>query len=128
VVAFGLLDVFWSMLWFFLFVMWIILIIRVFSDIFRSDDLGGFAKVLWMCFVIFLPLLGVFIYIMARGASMTDRALKDAQQQQEAFSSYVRQTAGTPGIADELAKLNELRASGAITAEDFEAAKAKILS
>ncbi len=127
-VAFGLLDVFFTMLWFFLFVVWIILIIRVFSDIFRSDDLGGYAKVLWMTFVIFLPLLGVFIYIMARGASMTDRAMKDAEKQEDAFSSYVRQTAGTPSVADELAKLNELRASGAITAEDYDAAKAKILS
>ena len=104
--AFGLLDVFFSMIWFFLFVMWIVLVIRVFGDIFRSDDMGGFLKVIWMLFVMAVPLLGVFMYIILRGRTMTANDLKAAQAQQEAFNAYVRQAAGSPaGVADELAKL-----------------------
>jgi ABC-type multidrug transport system fused ATPase/permease subunit len=127
--AFGLLDVFFAMLWFFLFVTWIIIMIRVISDIFRSHDLGGFAKVLWLLFIIAFPLIGALIYIIARGRSMTERDLKEAQRQEEAFSAYVRQTAGTStSVADDLAKLTQLRDAGTISAEDYEAAKSKLLS
>ena len=121
-------GVFWSMLYFFLFFIWIMLLFRVFADIFRSHDMGGFAKALWVVFVIVAPFLGVFIYIIARGKSMGERDMAQAQAQQEAFKSYVQQTAATGGTADELAKLADLMNSGAITQAEYDAAKAKVLS
>ncbi len=123
-----LLGMFWTMLWFFLFFVWIMLLFRVFADIFRSHDMGGVAKTLWVLFVIFLPFLGVFVYLIARGNQMTDHAVQDAQRQQAAFDSYVRQTAGKAGPADQLAQLVTLRDSGAISAEEYEAGKSKILA
>ena len=127
--AFGLLDVLWSMIWFFLFIMWIMLVIRVFADIFRSKDLGGFAKTIWILFVMFLPLLGVFVYLIARGGKMAENDIAQAKAQEEAFSSYVRQAAGSSGgVADELGKLAALRDAGTITNEDYAAAKAKLLA
>lgn len=121
-------GVFWSMLYFFLFFIWIMLLFRVFADIFRSHDMGGFAKALWIVFVIVAPFLGVFIYIIVRGKSMGERDMAQAQAQQEAFKSYVQQTAATGGTADELAKLADLMNSGAITQAEYDAAKAKVLS
>ena len=115
------------MLWFFLFFIWIWLLITVFIDIFRSHDMGGFAKALWVIFVIVLPFLGVFVYLIARGSKMQDRATKDAQQQDQAFRSYVQDAAGSTSSADQLAKLADLKASGAITEEEFQAGKAKVL-
>jgi len=115
------------MLWFFLFVIWIMILFRVFADIFRSHDMGGFAKTLWIIFVIFLPFLGVLVYVIARGDNMTKHAMEDAKAQDEAFQTYVQQTAGTSGPADELTKLAALRDSGQITPAEFEAGKAKIL-
>jgi hypothetical protein len=82
-------GIFWSMLYFFIFFMWIMLLFRVFADIFRSHDLGGFAKTLWFLFVIVVPFLGVFIYVIARGKSMSERDIAQAQAQQDAFASYV---------------------------------------
>jgi len=122
-----LLGVFWSMLIFFLFFAWLVLLFRVFADIFRSQDMGGWAKALWSIFVILLPLLGVFIYVIVNGKSMGDRAAADAQQQQAALDTYVRQTAGTAGPADELAKLAALRDNGTLTDAEFAAQKAKLL-
>jgi hypothetical protein len=121
-------GVFWSMLYFFMFFIWIMLLFRVFADIFRSHDMGGGAKTLWFLFVILVPFLGVFIYVIVRGKSMGERDMAQAQAQNEAFKSYVQQTAGGGGTADELAKLAELKSSGAITDAEFEAAKAKALS
>ena len=121
-------GVFWSMLYFFLFFIWIMLLFRIFADIFRSHDMGGFAKALWIVFVIVAPFLGVFIYIIVRGKSMGERDMAQAQAQQEAFKSYVQQTAATGGTADELAKLADLMNSGAITQAEYDAAKAKVLS
>ena len=129
--AFGLLDLFWSMLWFFLFVAWISLVIRVFADIFRSDDLGGVSKVVWVLLVIFLPLFGVLMYTIARGGKMTEHAINDAQRRDDAFAAYVQQAAGSAGgsgSADELAKLVALRDQGVLTPDEFAAAKAKALS
>ena len=122
------LGVFWTMLEFFLFFIWIWLLIIVFADIFRSRDMGGFAKALWVIFVIVLPLLGVLVYFIARGASMHERAAERAQQQDQAFQAYVQRAAGSTSVADEVAKLSDLKASGAITEEEFQAGKAKILS
>jgi hypothetical protein len=121
-------GVFWSMLYFFIFFIWIMLLFRVFADIFRSHDMGGFAKTLWFLFVIIVPFLGVFIYVIVRGKSMGERDMAQAQAQQEAFQTYVKQTAGSGGTADELAKLADLKSSGAITDAEYEAAKAKALA
>ncbi len=127
--TYPLLSIFWTMLEFFFFVLWIWLLIYIFMDIFRSHDMGGFAKALWVLFVIILPFLGVLIYLIARGGSMHERAEKQAQQQQQAFDDYVKQAAGSGGnSADELAKLADLKAKGVLTDAEFEAQKAKILS
>ncbi len=125
-----ILDFFLTMLYFFLFIIWIWLLITVFIDIFRSRDMGGFAKALWVIFVIILPFLGVFVYLIARGGKMHERAAQDAAQQQQAFDEYVRQAAGTPGnsTADQLSKLADLKSQGVITDAEFEAQKSKVLA
>jgi hypothetical protein len=124
-----ILSIFWTMLEFFLFFLWIWLLIVVFSDIFRSRDLGGLAKALWVLFVIIIPYLGVLIYLIARGGSMHERAEEQVARQQKAFDEYVKQTAGSGGnSADELAKLADLKSKGVLTDAEFEAQKAKILS
>lgn len=125
--TYPLLSIFWTMLEFFLFFLWIWLLIVVFSDIFRSHDMGGLAKALWIIFVIIIPYLGVFVYVIARGGSMHERAAAQAQQQQKAFDSYVQQAAGGSSTADQLAKLAELKDKGTITDAEFAAEKAKIL-
>ena len=125
--SYPLLDIFWTMLWFFLFFAWIWLLIIVFGDIFRSHDLGGWAKALWTIFVVLVPWLGVLVYLIARGGKMQDRAAKEAQQQDQAFRSYVQDVATPTNSADQLAKLADLKASGAISDEEFQTAKAKLL-
>jgi hypothetical protein len=125
--TYPLLDLFWTMLEIFLFFIWIFLLFWVFMDIFRSRDMGGGAKALWVIFIIILPFLGIFVYLIARGGSMHERQVAAAQAQQQAFDSYVRETAGTSS-ADQLAKLADLKASGAITDDEFNQAKAKILA
>src|SRR6478752_6871207 len=116
------------MLWFFLFFILIWLLITVFSDIFRSHDMGGFAKAIWVIFVIFLPFLGVFVYLIARGDKMTEHAIASAQQQQQQFDAYVKQTASSASVADQLTQLAALRDAGTISPADYEAGKAKILA
>jgi hypothetical protein len=126
-----LLGAFWTLLWLFIWVVWIIVLIRILADIFRSHDLGGWGKALWLIFVIILPFLGVFVYLIARGKGMAERDLRQAQAQDEAFRSYVQQAAGSGGgggSADELVKLADLRDRGVITPAEFEAQKAKILA
>ena len=124
-----ILGLFWSMMMFFLWIAWLMLLFNIIIDIFRSKDLGGFAKAGWMFLVIILPLLGVLIYIIARGDSMTERKVADAQAQQSDFDSYVRSVASSStGVAEELTKLGELQASGVITAEEFQSQKAKLLA
>jgi ABC-type multidrug transport system fused ATPase/permease subunit len=126
---FGTGQVFLSMLYFFLFFILIWLLIIVFSDIFRSHDMGGFAKAIWVIFVIILPYLGVLVYLIARGHKMQEHAVQAAQQQDAAFKQYVQQAAGTSGgTADELARLADLKANGTLTDAEFEQAKAKLLS
>ena len=122
-------QMFWSFLWFTLFFIWIWLLISVFADIFRSADLGGWGKTLWCIFVIVVPYLGVFVYLIARGHSMTDRTIQQAQAQQAAQAEYIRTVAGDPrGAAGEIAKVSELHDRGAITDAEFEVLKAKALS
>ncbi len=125
-----ILDFFLTMLYFFLFVIWIWLLFMVFIDIFRSHDMGGWAKALWVIFIVVLPFLGVFVYLIARGGKMHERAARDAAQQQKAFDSYVQQAAGTTGnsAADQLSKLADLKSQGVITDAEFEAQKSKILA
>jgi hypothetical protein len=122
-----MLGLFWTMLWWFLLFAWIMLLFRVIADIFRSHDMGGFAKTLWIIFVIIAPFLGVLVYVLARGDDMAQRDLEDAKAQDAAFQSYVKQTAGAGGTADELSKLAALRDAGQITEAEFAAGKAKIL-
>jgi hypothetical protein len=122
-----ILGLFWTMLIFFLWVAWLILLFRVFIDIFRSD-MGGFAKALWSIFVILAPFLGVFIYVIANGRKMGERDIAVAQQQEAATQAYIRQTVGSGSNADELAKLSSLRDQGVLTDEEFAAQKAKLLS
>jgi ABC-type multidrug transport system fused ATPase/permease subunit len=115
------------MLEIFVFILWIWLLIVIFTDIFRSHDMGGFAKALWVLFVIILPFLGVLIYLIVRGGSMHERAAKAAEQQQQAFDEYVRKTAGGGGSVEALAKQSELKDKGAISDAEFETEKAKLL-
>jgi len=128
--SYPILDIFLTTLYFFLFIIWIWLLITVFIDIFRSRDMGGLAKALWVIFVIVLPFLGVFVYLIARGGKMHERAAAEAAQQQKAFDTYVRQTAGSDGAdtASQLSKLADLKAQGVITDAEFEAQKAKVLA
>jgi ABC-type multidrug transport system fused ATPase/permease subunit len=126
--SYPLLSVFWSMLYFFLWVIWIWILIMVFIDIFRSHDLSGFAKALWFLFVLFIPLIGVLVYLIARGGSMHERAARQAQRQDQEFRAYVQDAAGSQSTADQLSKLADLRDRGVISAEEFEREKAKVLA
>ena len=127
--TYPLADLFGTMLGFFVLVIWIWLLIVVFSDIFRSHDLGGGAKALWVIFVIVLPFLGIFVYLIARGGKMHERAAAQAAEQQKAFDAYVKQTAGTgTDSTEQLAKLADLKKQGVITEAEFESQKAKILA
>ena len=123
-------GVFLSMLYFFLFFIWIYILITVFIDIFRSRDMNGWVKALWAIFVIIVPFLGVFVYLIARGGKMQERSVRDAAQQQSDFDAYVRQTAGTSGtdVASQLSELADLKAQGVLTDAEFEAQKAKVLA
>jgi len=121
-------QVFWSMLWFFLWIIWFWLLIMVFTDIFRSRDLSGGGKALWSIFVIVLPYLGVFIYLVARGHRMGENAQEAAQQQDAAFRQYVQEAAKTPSPADELAKLAKLREDGTINDSEYAQLKERALA
>jgi hypothetical protein len=127
-VSYPLLDAFLTMFWLFIWILWIFLLFRIIMDIFRSHDLGGWGKAGWLAFVILLPFLGVFVYLIARGHRMTEHEVSDAQQQEQAFRSYVRDTADGNGQADQLSKLADLRDRGVITDAEFQQGKAKILS
>ena len=123
-----LLDFFWTIFEIFLWVIWIWILIWIFIDIFRSHDLSGWAKALWFLFVLFIPLIGVLVYLIVRGGSMHDRAVQQAQRQDQEARAYIRDAAGTQSSADQLTKLAGLRDQGVITADEFEREKAKILA
>ena len=127
---FGTGQVFWSLFWFTVFLIWIWLLITVFIDVFRSQDLSGPAKFLWVLFVIVVPYLGVFVYLIARGHKMTEHAVEDATAADVAAQAYIRQAAASPstGVAGELQRLADLRDSGVISPEEFEHRKAQLLS
>jgi uncharacterized membrane protein YcjF (UPF0283 family) len=125
---FGTGQVFLSMLWFVLFFIWIWLLIVVFSDLFRSHDLSGWAKAAWVIFIVILPYLGVLVYLIARGHKMAEHAQAAADAQDAAAKAYIQQAAGTtPSTADELQRLADLKAQGVISDAEFETAKAKAL-
>ena len=128
--SYPLLGAFWTIFLIFLWVIWFWVLIWVFIDIFRSQDLSGWAKALWFLFVLFIPLIGVLVYLIARGGSMQDRAAQQAQQQDQEFRSYGQETAASSPAtpADQLAKLADLRERGVISAEEFDREKAKLLA
>lgn len=127
--GYPVLDVFWTMFEIFAFVLWFWLLFVVLTDVYRSKDLSGLAKAAWTVFVIFLPLIGILVYLIARGRSMNQRAAQQAQQQEEAFRSYVQEAAGSSSnSADQLAKLADLRQRGVISSAEFENEKSKVLA
>jgi len=123
-----LLDLFVTMLWFFLFIAWIWLLISVYADVFRSADLSGVAKAFWVLFVLVLPYLGVLIYLIVRGGSMHERSVALQQESQRAAEAYIREVAQNGSSADELVKLAQLRDQGVLSSEEFAAQKAKVLA
>jgi hypothetical protein len=120
------LDLLWTMIIFFSWVIWIWIVITVLVDVFRRDDIGGWGKAGWVVFVIVLPFIGVLIYLIAQHDGMRQRSTREAQTQKDEFDAYVRETAG--GSAAEIAKAKELLDSGAITQAEFDAIKAKALA
>lgn len=128
-----ILNLFWTMLEFFLFVLWLFLLFKVISDVFRSHDMSGLAKAYWILLVIVLPFLGVLLYVIVRGKSMAERDREHARQADEAVKRYIRDAAGTPeggGSAshvDQLTKLADLKNSGALSEQEYQAAKDKLL-
>ena len=125
-----ILDIFLTTLYFFIFIIWLWLLFMVFIDIFRSHDLHGWAKALWVIGIIIMPYLGVLVYLIFRGSGMHERAAQQAALQQKAFDQYVKQAAATPGstTADQLSKLAELKTKGILTDAEFEAEKSKLLA
>ena len=122
-------GVFWSMFIFFIWILWFMLLFKVFIDIFRSDDLGGGGKALWAIFVILVPFLGIFVYLIARGKDMGKRDMAQAQAQDAQFRAYVQDAAGSGGSsADQLAKLADLKDRGVISDAEFQQQKSKILA
>jgi len=134
--SYPVLSIFWTIIEFFLWVIWIWILIMIFIDIFRSHDLSGWAKALWFLFVLFIPLIGVLVYLIARGGSMHERQVRQAQRDADAFyASYGRHAAagggdggGATSTADQLAKLADLRDRGVLSPEEFEREKAKLLA
>ena len=119
-------DVLWSMIIFFFWVIWIWIVVTVLIDVFRRDDIGGWAKAAWVIFVVILPWLGVLIYLIAQHDGMRERRVREVQAQQQAFDQYVRDAAG--GSAAEIAQAKQLLDSGALTQDEFDAIKAKALA
>ncbi|PZT75574.1 SHOCT domain-containing protein [Streptomyces sp. AC1-42W] len=132
-----LLNLFWTMLWFFLWIMWLFLLFRVIMDIFRSHDLSGWAKAGWLILALVLPYLGVLVYVIARGKSMGKRDIQEAKERDAAFKAYIRDAAGTDGgggggghrgnHVEDLSKLADLKDKGAITEDEYQRAKSKLL-
>ena len=124
-----LLNLFWTMLWLFIWILWIFLLVRIILDIFRSDDLGGWSKALWVIFIIILPFIGVLVYLIARGSGMQKRDVRDARAADQEMRSDIRSAAATPASpAEELSKLASLRDQGVLTEAEFDAQKAKLLA
>ncbi len=133
-----LLNLFWTMLEFFIWILWFFLLFKILADVFRSHDMGGWAKAGWIVLVIILPFIGVLAYVIVRGHSMGQRDQQQAQQADAAFKKYIRDAAAPPtdgvsastgtGHVEELSKLADLKANGALTEDEFQKAKDKLLS
>ncbi|HET6860817.1 MAG TPA: SHOCT domain-containing protein [Streptomyces sp.] len=124
-----LLNLFWTMLWLFLWAMWFFLLFRVVTDVFRDHNLGGWGKAGWLVFVLVLPYLGVLVYLIARGKSMSERDLRQVKEHDEAVRHYIQKTAGTGSSSvGDLEKLSALKDKGDITQEEFDRAKVKLLA
>jgi len=124
------LGAFWTVLYVFLWIMWLIVLFRIIVDMFRDDRLNGWAKAAWLLFILLLPFIGVLVYVLVRGRGMGERERQHMQAQKEQLDTYIRDTAagtGPASAADQLAKLSEIRARGDITDEEFARAKEKIL-
>ncbi len=121
-------DVMWSMFVFFLWILWFWLLFTVFADLFRRHDVSGWGKAGWCVFVIVLPFLGVFVYLIAEGKGMAERNVKQVQAQQSAMDSYVRSVASTGDASAQIAQGKQLLDSGAITQAEFDQLKAKALA
>ncbi|MGR3373895.1 MAG: SHOCT domain-containing protein [Pseudooceanicola nanhaiensis] len=131
--GFGFFDLIWSMFWFFLLIAWFWVLISVVADIFRSRDLGGFAKAIWVMFVILIPWLGVLVYLIARGGKMEEHNREAVASMEKAQREYIMSVAGTGGAAgasttEQLEKLATLKEKGVLTEEEFAAQKAKLLA
>ena len=125
--SYPLLGAFWTIFIIFLWVIWFWILITIIIDLFRSHDLSGWAKALWFIFILFLPMIGVLVYLIARGGKMHEHAVRQAQQQEAQFRSYVQEAADSQTPAEQLTKLADLRDRGVITDAEFESEKAKIL-
>ncbi|MFJ8622699.1 SHOCT domain-containing protein [Kitasatospora sp. NPDC093550] len=127
-----LLDIFFTTMWLFLWIMWFFLLFRVFGDLFRDDTVNGWGKAGWCVFLLLLPFLGVFVYLIARGKGMGQREYQQAAEAEQEFRSYVRETAAgaTPssGHVDDLARLADLKKNGDITEEEYQRAKERVLA
>ncbi|MFG2907269.1 SHOCT domain-containing protein [Kitasatospora sp. NPDC048286] len=127
-----LLDIFFTTMWIFLWIMWFFLLFRVFGDLFRDDTVSGWGKAGWCVFLIVLPFLGVFVYLIARGKGMGRREAQRAAATEQEFRAYIRQTASDTAApsshVDDLARLAELKNNGDITEEEYQRAKAKVLA
>ncbi len=126
--SYPFLDVFWSMCLFFLFIIWIWLLFMVFADVFRRRDIGGGMKALWIIFVIVLPYLGVFIYLIAEGQEMADRKTVQLQAATKAQQDEIMKAAAGSSSADQIAQAQQLLDSGAITQAEFDTMKQKALA
>ena len=126
--SYPFLSVLWTLLVIFAWFIWFWLLITVFIDIFRRHDCSGFTKVLWIIFVIILPFLGVFIYLIAESKGMAERSQKQVQQSQDEFDSYVKTVAAQSDPAEQISKAKALLDSGAITQAEFDSIKAKALA
>ena len=122
------LDVLWTLLIFFAWVIWFWLLITILVDVFRRRDIGGGKKTLWIIFLILLPFIGVFAYLIINHDEMADRNVQQAKAQQAQFDSYVQSVAGSGGAAAEIDKAKQLLDSGAITQQEFDAIKQKALA
>ncbi|MFE1547674.1 SHOCT domain-containing protein [Streptomyces sp. NPDC058718] len=130
-----LLELFWTMFWFFLWIMWLFLLFKIISDVFRDHELSGWAKAGWLILCLVLPFIGVLTYVIVRGTGMTQRETARAKEAEVAFQDYIRTSAagssgvsGAVGGAGELARLADLKEKGALSEEEFQKAKAKLLA
>ncbi|MFC5805130.1 SHOCT domain-containing protein [Streptomyces formicae] len=121
------LGAFWTVMWIFLWVLWLILLFRIIVDVFRDHEMNGWVKAAWLLFLILIPFLGVLVYVIARGKSMGKREVEHAQQQQEAFNAYIRDTAKGGSTGEELTRLSQLKEKGDLSEEEFQKAKEKLL-